>query len=221
VTGDESALARIVRRTAARGAARTERCELCGTPIPEEHRHLVDLDRGGLLCACRPCSILFDREAASNGRLRLVPNRRVRLDIDTTPQALGAPVGLAYFVKASDGTVRASYPSPLGATSWEVEPALWQALEVQAPELAGMQPEVEALLLNTTQRADDRWLVPVDDCYRLVALIRREWRGMSGGTAVWREIERFFDERIRRRRGRTTSKQREEPWAASVSASRT
>jgi hypothetical protein len=36
--------------------------------------------------------------------------------------------------------------------------------------------------------------VPIDDCYRLVALIRQEWRGLSGGTTVWPAVDRFFTE---------------------------
>jgi hypothetical protein len=34
--------------------------------------------------------------------------------------------------------------------------------------------------------------VPIDECFRLVGLIRTHWRGLSGGTAVWAEIGRFF-----------------------------
>ena len=35
-------------------------------------------------------------------------------------------------------------------------------------------------------------IVPIDDCFALVTLVRREWRGLSGGTRVWPEIDRFF-----------------------------
>jgi hypothetical protein len=40
--------------------------------------------------------------------------------------------------------------------------------------------------------ADEQWLVPIDDCYRLVGVIRRSWTGMSGGSRVWHEIDAFF-----------------------------
>src|SRR5919107_2322646 len=59
---------------AAKAAAR-EHCDLCGEPIPPEHRHLLEVSTREMMCACRPCSILFDREAASEGRYRLVPGR--------------------------------------------------------------------------------------------------------------------------------------------------
>ena len=41
-------------------------------------------------------------------------------------------------------------------------------------------------------RRGDHYLVPIDQCYELVGLIRMHWRGLSGGDDVWREIGRFF-----------------------------
>jgi hypothetical protein len=32
------------------------------------------------------------------------------------------------------------------------------------------------------------------ECYKLVGLIRMHWRGLSGGTEVWREVGNFFKE---------------------------
>ena len=36
------------------------------------------------------------------------------------------------------------------------------------------------------------YLVPIDQCFRLVGIIRMHWKGFTGGTAVWEEIDRFF-----------------------------
>jgi len=36
-------------------------------------------------------------------------------------------------------------------------------------------------------------VLPIDECYKLVGLIRAHWRGLSGGTEVWQEIGRFFE----------------------------
>ena len=52
---------------------------------------------------------------------------------------------------------------------------------------------MEALLVNRVKDARRQWLVPIEDCYRLVAVIRTRWRGFSGGKDVWREIDRFFE----------------------------
>jgi hypothetical protein len=43
------------------------------------------------------------------------------------------------------------------------------------------------------------------DCYRLVASVRRQWRGFSGGERVWQDVEDFFDE-LRRRDGTDTGR---------------
>lgn len=187
----DGALARIIRAAGRTGPAAGERCELCAAPVPEEHRHLHDGAEGGVRCVCGPCAVLFTDSGAGGGRFRLVPRRRVRLPrIDTA--VLGVPVGLVFFVPHADGTVTAQGPSPAGAMRWEVDAAAWRRLADRFPQLASMEPEVEALLVNTVQEFDQHWIVPVDDCFRMVAAIRREWRGLSGGGRVWPVVQEFF-----------------------------
>lgn len=61
-----------------------------------------------------------------------------------------------------------------------------------------MEADVEALLVNRveysrgTEKAE-YFIAPIDECYRLVGVIRAGWRGLSGGTEVWRDVHRFFD----------------------------
>jgi len=57
-----------------------------------------------------------------------------------------------------------------------------------------MRPDVEALLVNRVGSTREYFVVPIDECYRLVGLIRIHWRGLSGGALVWGEIARFFDD---------------------------
>ena len=103
-------------------------------------------------------------------------------------------MGLAFFVMGGNGTVIAHYPSPAGATQWEVDPQAWASVVDHCPTLRTLQPDVEALLVNTARGQQHHWLVPIDDCFRLVAVVRQEWKGLSGGSRVWPEIERFFAE---------------------------
>jgi len=119
------------------------------------------------------------------------------------------PVGLAFFVAGDDGTVTAHYPSPGGPTRWEVDQEDWQTAVGACAGLADMAPEVEALLLNRGGRVgagrsetgrSDAWIVPVTDCYRLVAVVREHWDGLSGGDRVWKAVGQFFDE-LRRKDG--------------------
>ena len=72
--------------------------------------------------------------------------------------------------------------------------AAWQRLIVTCPQLASVEPDVEALLVNTVHGLDHHWIVSIDDCYRMVAVVRREWRGLSGGGRVWQAVERFFED---------------------------
>jgi Family of unknown function (DUF5947) len=175
-------LRRLAQRTAAPGE---ERCDLCGEPLPPDHRHLLDLSSGRAECACRGCAILFDRGAAGGDHYRLIPERRVRLGLDDRAlAALGVPVRLAFVtVSSRTGAVEARYPSPVGLTLHAVAPDAWALVGV------ALEPDVEALLLYR-----ERWIVPVDDCFRLAARLRAHWTGFSGGAAVWREIDRFFAE---------------------------
>jgi hypothetical protein len=186
-------LERVIRSAGTRRAEAAEHCDLCTVAVPERHRHLLDTERREVMCACQPCSLLFVRDAASQGHYRLVPQRRVRLPRVSTKE-LGVPVGLAFFVREPEGAVIAHYPSPAGATQWEVEPQAWRDVLDRCPELGTLEPYVEALLVNTAHGQQQHWLVPIDDCFRLVAVVRREWTGLSGGGRVWPEIERFFDE---------------------------
>jgi hypothetical protein len=185
-----SALQRAIRR-GAQGAGQRERCDMCACAIAGQHRHALDGEQGGLMCLCRACALLFERDDASQGRYRLVPRRRLRLE-EITPSALGVPVGLAYFVPSPSGAVVAHYPSPLGSTTFQIEPDAWQSQVAACPPLASLAPEVEALLVNTVRGAGERWIVPIDDCFRLTALISREWTGLSGGSRVWPQVEAFF-----------------------------
>jgi hypothetical protein len=62
--------------------------------------------------------------------------------------------------------------------------------------LSEMMPDVEALLVNRVGAARGvpaaYYLVPIDECYKLVGLIRLHWHGLSGGTEMWREIATYF-----------------------------
>jgi hypothetical protein len=193
-----SRLGRLAQRSASEREAALERCELCGEPIPAEHRHLLDLRDRELMCACRACSILFASAAASAGHYRLVPDRRLRLEgfvlDDLTWEELRLPVEMAFFFHSTaEGRVVAYYPSPMGPTESQLRLEAWEALAAANPILATLEPDVEALLVDRARGARHHLVVPIDDCYALVGLIRTRWRGLTGGKEVWEEIGRFFD----------------------------
>jgi hypothetical protein len=182
-----SPLARLIARSR---PVDEERCELCGVALPERHRHVLDVDADELRCSCRACALLFDRPAAALGHLRLVPQRRRRLPDpggDT-----GAPVGLAWYAVQPDGGVQIRYPGPAGATTGVVDEPTWSRLVTAWPELSELVPLVEALLIDTTNGRREHWIVPIEDCYRLIAVLRGQWQGLSGGRTVWPAVDEFF-----------------------------
>jgi DNA-binding transcriptional ArsR family regulator len=193
-----SRLRRLARQGAERKEAELEHCELCSEPIPANHRHLLDLRSGELMCACQACKILFDRREAGVGHYRLVPERRLELrDFvldDARWDALRIPVEMAFFHSSSRAErVVALYPSPAGPTESQLELDAWQQIVADNPVLESMEQDVEALLVNRARGARQVFLVPIEDPYRLVALIRTRWRGLTGGKEVWEEIERFYE----------------------------
>lgn len=192
-----STLQQFTQRPAETTRAAEEQCELCSEPIPHEHRHLVEVSRREIKCVCQACSILFSREAASRGKYLLVPDRRLYLEdfqvSDAQWERLRIPVGLAFFFHSSAaGRAIAIYPSPMGATESLLDLSTWEELQASNGVLQGMKPDVEALLVYRARGARDYYLVPIDECYSLVGLVRMRWRGLSGGQDVWKEIARFF-----------------------------
>lgn len=181
-----------------------ECCDLCGEAIGPQHSHLFEPAERRVSCACEACAILF---SGNSGKFRRVPRHIRSLPrfhcSDDAWAALQMPIDLAFFSRRDSGTsasnnceqpVIALYPSPAGATEALPDPHAWHELVEANPDLAGLEPEVEALLVNRVGKARQAFLCPIDECYRLVGLVRTHWRGLSGGANVWGEIERFFAE---------------------------
>lgn len=184
-----------VLRRFARPRVAAERCDLCGIEIADEHPHLIEPASRRLACACQACAILFDNQGET--KYKRVP-RRVRYlsDFQLTDAQwddLRIPIQLAFiFDSTPDKRVIAFYPSPAGATESLLSLESWNEIAADNPVLEKMEADVEALLVNRVGGARDYYIVPVDECYKLVGLIRTHWSGLSGGTEVWRKIAEFY-----------------------------
>ena len=55
-----------------------------------------------------------------------------------------------------------------------------------------LEPDTEGLLVN--RAAHESFVLPIDECYRLVGLMRTYWKGLSGGAEVWKQMQLFFEE---------------------------
>lgn len=150
-----------------------------------------------MVCACEPCAILFSGQAVMKykrvpRRVRALPDFKLS---DGQWDSLMIPIQLAFFFQSTpDNRVIALYPSPAGPTESLLPLDSWNEIVLDNPVLQKMEPDVEALLVYRVRGASEYYLVPIDECYKLVGLIRAHWRGLSGGTEVWREIGQFFTE---------------------------
>lgn len=126
--------------------------------------------------------------------VRSLPGFRIT---DAQWQSLMIPIDMAFFFKSSpQARVVAFYPSPAGAIESLLTLETWAEVANDSSAISEMIPDVEALLVNRVGIArgvaPEYYIAPIDHCYRLVGLIRSHWRGLSGGTEVWREIGSFF-----------------------------
>ena len=128
-------------------------------------------------------------------RVRFLPDFRLT---DSQWDGLMMPINMAFFFKSTpQNRVIALYPSPAGATESLLSLDTWDEIELENPVLLEMEADVEALLVNRIGHSrgfsePEYYIVPIDECFKLVGLIRSRWQGLSGGTEVWREIGEFF-----------------------------
>ncbi len=173
-----------------------ERCELCAAGLPDTHEHLYDPAQRRLKCACPACAQLFCG-AVGQGWRRVTPRaqRLAGFGLDDALWAsLQLPIDLCYFQRTGrGGELVAYFPSPAGATQSLLPADAWAQLRARNPELAELEPDVEALLVNRVGEARAAYRVSVDVCFELVGLVRSRWRGLSGGSEAWTALRAFFE----------------------------
>jgi hypothetical protein len=177
-----------------------ERCEMCSKELSPSHQHLLEPLSRKLICACDACAVLFGNQGQTKykrvpRRIRFLPDFRMT---DSQWDGLMMPINMAFFFKSTpQNRVIALYPSPAGATESLLSFDTWDEIERENPALLEMETDVEALLVNRIGHSrgfsqPEYYVVPIDECFKLVGLIRSRWQGLSGGAEVWREIGQFF-----------------------------
>ncbi len=172
-----------------------ERCELCGIVLHPEHRHMLEMAKRKIVCACDACTTTF--VPVVEGRFKVIPrDARALPDFrmsDSEWESLALPISLAFFFYNTPGKkMVAMYPSPAGATESLLPLTSWETLVANNPALRTLEPDVEALLINRVKETRAHFIVPIDKCFELVGTIRMHWRGLSGGEEVWNAIDKFF-----------------------------
>jgi hypothetical protein len=177
-----------------------ERCELCSIGLRPEHGHLIEMASCKLVCSCEACAILFSGQGVKFKRVprRVISIPRFNLS-DAEWNSLMVPINMAFFFESSvEKRVLAMYPSPAGAMESLLALESWNEITARNSVLSTMESDVEALLVNRLgysrgYSAPEYYLLPIDECYKLVGLIRMHWKGLSGGTEVWKELGGFFE----------------------------
>lgn len=172
-----------------------EHCDFCSKPIDPHHAHLVERATRRFYCACPQCALLLgagERYAALRTRAHVLRSFDVS---DSEWQAFGIPIDLAFifYSTPAQGPVTI-YPGPAGATESQFSADAWSRLIATKPVLADMAPDVEALLVNRVEGAREYYLVSIDRCYALIGVIRKHWRGLSGGAEAWEAVRTYFQE---------------------------
>jgi hypothetical protein len=185
---------RALRERPAARATVAERCDLCGTELPEEHRHLLHTVDRTILCSCEPCWAM----RAGDPELRPTGTRVLWLNGFRLPgelwTAFQIPVGLAFLMRSSaTESVVAFYPSPAGATESELHLPDWARLVELNPILESLDTDGEALIVNRLSEPHQHVIAPIDRCYELVGLIKANWQGISGGDVLEAVVPAFFE----------------------------
>ena len=113
---------------------------------------------------------------------------------DAQWENLSIPIGLAFlFHSTRAGGVVAVYPSPAGGTESTPMSDAWEDLVRQNPVLRRIPARRRGAAGLPHRRGARTFRVPIDECYKLVGVVRSKWRGFTGGVELWDEMSRFFD----------------------------
>jgi hypothetical protein len=174
--------------------AADEHCDLCGTSVPGDHRHLLNLVERRIECSCESCWAL----RSGDPEYRPTGARTMWLaDLVMPDDVWGGfqiPIGLAFFMESSvTGCVVALYPSPAGATESELHFSTWNRLVELNPILGELEADVEGLIVNRLAEPPVYAIAPIDRCYALTGTIKASWEGISGGAGVTDAVDGFFE----------------------------
>lgn len=171
------------------------RCELCPLSLADDHKHLLDLEERRIVCVCPTCWSIRSGDA----RYRPTGSRTLWLEpfelTDELWAAFQIPIGLAFFLRSSStGSIVGLYPSPAGATECELDLVAWQQLVSANPVLEDLDPDAEALIVNRMATPHVHAIAPLDDCYKLVGIIKATWEGINGGAAMEAAVQSYFND---------------------------
>lgn len=174
-----------------------ERCELCGAPLENPHRHVEDLTHRVRCCACRGCAKIYERpyEGAHHRTIvdRVLIDPSFRVD-PATWRALHPPGPVAFLQRRLGATQSvALFPTDAGVEERPLTPELVALSGPNARLLAEATPDVEGVLVRFFPSDDaGAILVSIDVFDRLAELIRRSWPRADGKEKLHARLDSFF-----------------------------
>lgn len=183
--------------------APAEFCDFCHAYLAETHQHLLEQANRKLTCVCDACAVLF---SDARQKYRRVPRqvrvlREFRMS-DSQWDGMMIPIGIAFLFQSSTvNRVMAIYPSPAGPVESMLTLDAWEEIAAENPGLRTMESDVEGLLVYRVGTAREHFIIPIDECFKLIGLIRMKWKGFSGGMEMWQEIGKFLERLKDRSRG--------------------
>lgn len=187
--------------------AASERCDFCASEIKGEHRHLIEPGSKSVACACNICVLTSSslRKITSQGAFhyKIIPELYSVVSDFVMPEevwaSLSIPVDMAFFVYSSTKEdLEVFFPSPLGPIQSELSQHSKSLLKTMNPIIKVLSHEDNrdalALLVNRTETSSEYFLIPIDQCYKLIGLMRKNWRGFGGGKEMHVMIAQFFQE---------------------------
>jgi hypothetical protein len=167
-----------------------ERCEFCRAGLAAEHTHLFEPGPRKIRCACVSCAARCGPD-----HLAIVPRKEKLAAFafsDAQWNSLQIPVDLAFLVRHADGRLTAHYPGAAGVVDSVLGGENWSDLAGSNPCLADLAAEVEALLVDRAGGGNQAYRLSIDHCYALAGIIRKRWRGLSGGPDVREGIRNYL-----------------------------
>ena len=108
---------------------------------------------------------------------------------DAQWDALMIPIGIAFFSRSSrSNRVWLSIRARRGRWNRCLSLETWDEIEQRKSDIAHDGSDVEGLLVYRVGTAREYYIIPIDECFKLIGIIRLKWKGFSGGMEVWQEI---------------------------------
>jgi hypothetical protein len=156
-----------------------EQCELCAAPVSSAHEHLLEAKSRAIRCACAACALLFDDNATAGAlRYRRLNGQARRLTYTALSErdlvALNIPVRLCFLCpSAAHEALFLIYPSAAGPIEAQSSWRAWRELVAQHAELAAVEPDRDAVVVDLRGGAARSPLhVTLDIAYELLGLLR-------------------------------------------------